>query len=58
MVPRPSHAEETIKPPPRCKQWLISLIAAYPLITLTLTMYVVMPVATRLFRRCLFRPTA
>ncbi|NMH97108.1 antibiotic biosynthesis monooxygenase [Pseudonocardia acidicola] len=30
----PSHAEETIKPPPRWKQWLVSLIAVYPLVLL------------------------
>jgi antibiotic biosynthesis monooxygenase (ABM) superfamily enzyme len=30
----PGHAEETIKPPPRWKQWLVSLIAVYPLVLL------------------------
>ncbi|NMH93419.1 hypothetical protein HF519_17925 [Pseudonocardia bannensis] len=73
-----------MKPPPRWKQWILSLIAAYPLvlafqafvvpqvadwpiwakaalfplIILTLMMYVVMPAVTRLFRRWLFRPAA
>jgi antibiotic biosynthesis monooxygenase (ABM) superfamily enzyme len=30
----PAHAEETIKPPPRWKQWLVSLLAVYPLVLL------------------------
>jgi hypothetical protein len=30
----PSHAGETIKPPPRWKQWLVSLVAVYPLVLL------------------------
>jgi hypothetical protein len=28
------HAAQTIKPPPRWKQWLVSLVAAYPLVLL------------------------
>jgi antibiotic biosynthesis monooxygenase (ABM) superfamily enzyme len=30
----PAHAGETIKPPPRWKQWLVSLVAVYPLVLL------------------------
>jgi hypothetical protein len=30
----PAHAGETVKPPPRWKQWLVSLIAVYPLVLL------------------------
>jgi antibiotic biosynthesis monooxygenase (ABM) superfamily enzyme len=30
----PGHAAQTIKPPPRWKQWLVSLVAAYPLVLL------------------------
>jgi hypothetical protein len=30
----PGHAAQTIKPAPRWKQWLVSLVAAYPLVLL------------------------
>jgi antibiotic biosynthesis monooxygenase (ABM) superfamily enzyme len=30
----PGHTAQTIKPPPRWKQWLVSLVAAYPLVLL------------------------
>jgi uncharacterized protein len=30
----PGHAAQTIKPPPRWKQWLVSLVAVYPLVLL------------------------
>jgi antibiotic biosynthesis monooxygenase (ABM) superfamily enzyme len=30
----PGHAAQTIKPPPRWKQWLVSLAAVYPLVLL------------------------
>jgi len=30
----PGHAAQTIKPPPRWKHWLVSLVAAYPLVLL------------------------
>jgi hypothetical protein len=30
----PSHAGETMRPPPRWKQWLVSLIAVYPIVLL------------------------
>jgi antibiotic biosynthesis monooxygenase (ABM) superfamily enzyme len=30
----PGHAEETIKPPPRWKQWIVTLVAVYPLVLL------------------------
>jgi hypothetical protein len=77
----PSEAAATMKPPPRWKMWLVSLIAVYPLVLafqawvvphtstwplalraamfplviLTLMTYVVMPTATRLLRRWLWR---
>ena len=40
----------TMKPPPRWKMWLISMVAVYPLVLLTLMTFVVMPVVTRLLR--------
>jgi antibiotic biosynthesis monooxygenase (ABM) superfamily enzyme len=52
-LPGPNGARQP--PPPRWKMWLVSLLAVYPLVLLTLMTYVVMPVVTWLLRRVLRR---